>query len=144
MRSICRFWKSPIATVGPAPLISTETLAETARHLRHIQFYYVLVCLGLLLAVYLPRDTTLDKATAQLDEVIRFQSEVGDEPLWKIAGMAPPDWAGPREPLAALLFRRSPPASDKLPVSQSDEPRPDGRFDRGISPGSHDPVGVGG
>ncbi len=84
--------------------------------LRHIQFYFLLVCLGLLLAVYLPRDTTLDKAASQLDEVIRFQSEVGDEPLWKIAGMAPPDWAGPREPIAALLFRRPPPASDKLQV----------------------------
>jgi hypothetical protein len=115
MRSTRRFWKSP-TTIGPASRISAETLAETARHLRNIQFYFVLVCLGLLLAVYLPRDTALDKAASQLDEVVRFQSEVGDQPLWKIAGMAPPDWSGPREPLAAILFRRSPAESDKQQV----------------------------
>ncbi len=90
-----------------APRVTAEMLTEMAKHLRQINFYFLLACGALLLAVYLPRDTTLDKASTQLEEVIRFQSELGDEQLWEVAGTAPPDWVGQRKPHAAVLFSRT-------------------------------------
>ncbi|MFT7643498.1 MAG: hypothetical protein ACI9G1_005264, partial [Pirellulaceae bacterium] len=76
------------------------------KNLRQLNFYFLLACVALLLAIYLPRDATLDKATTQLDEVIRFQSDVGDEQLYEIAGASPPAWSGHRDPYAAILFKR--------------------------------------
>ena len=98
------------------PEVTAETLSDMAKHLRQINFYFLLACAALLIAVFLPRDTTLDKATVQLGEVIRFQSEVGDQPLWKIAGTAPPEWVGAREPTVAILFRRPSDLDGKLNV----------------------------
>lgn len=116
MRFFSLFRRASIVSNNRAPSISREILTETARHVRQIQFYLLLICLGLLLAVSLPRDTALDIATAQLDEVIRFQSEVGDTPLCEVAGTAPPEWSGPRTPTAAVLFKFPLDATDQVRV----------------------------
>ncbi len=115
MPSIRPFGNARTASQASAEEPRNSMLTEMARHLRQIQFYYMLVCLGLLLAVLLPRDTGLERAATQLDEVIRFQSEAGDEPLWKTAGTSPPEWTGPREPKAAVVFRL--PADSSRPAN---------------------------
>ena len=94
-----------LPTGAREPQVTPGTLVDLAKHLRQINFYFLLACVVLLLAIYLPRDTTLDKANTQLDEVIRFQSDVGDHQFYDVAGAAPPAWAGHREPYGAFLFQ---------------------------------------
>lgn len=77
-------------------------------HLRQVQLYLLLVTLALLLAASLPRDTQLEKAATQLDEVIRFRTAVADSPLWQAAGTAAPEWEPRRGLKGAILFQLPP------------------------------------